>query len=105
MSDAMEKLIEAYPYLKGRENKDVTPKHKIVVRMLDRHLITALNGKLGIKPDRKEELTVTFHTSGQEVLWTVPIISVLEDEKILADMDQKEVEQLRFIYTYDNWLE
>ena len=105
LSNNMQKLVEAYPYLVGRENPHSSLTHKIVVRMLDRHLISAINGKPGVKPDRKEELTVTFHTAGQDVLWTIPIISVLEDQKILSAMDSKEVNQLRFVYTYDNWLE
>lgn len=105
LTNRMQDLIEKYPYLKGRENSQAKPMHKIVVRMLDRHINCALNGKPGIKPDRKEELTVALHTAGQDVLWTLPIISALEDERLLSEMDPKEVDQLRFVYSYDNWLE
>lgn len=101
----MQKLIDTYPYLYGRENPVAFPRHKVIVRMLDRHLHQTLHGKLGVKPNRKEDLMVTLHTAGQDVLWTVPVISILEDEQILAGMDKKEIDQLRFVYTYDNWLE
>jgi hypothetical protein len=105
LTKQMQDLIEKYPYLKGREDPLAHPKHKIVVRMLDRHINADLNGKPGIKPDRKEELTVTVHTAGQDVLWTLPIISALEDELLLKEMDPKEAAQLQFVYSFDNGLE
>jgi hypothetical protein len=105
LSDDMKNLIKKYPYLNGRNDAECKPKHKIIVRMLDRNINSALNGKPGIKPDRNEELTVTFHTAGQDVLWTAPIITILEDSQILKEMDPNEVKQLQFVYKYDNGLE
>ena len=77
--DALIELLES------RLDPSAKPLHKVVSRQICFH----------------SEPTVTLHTSGQNVLWSVPIQDLVKNDHLLSDMDPEEAKLIKWVFEHD----